>query len=144
MASEAKSKRPILIDEKDGECEICAGWNSLPRETRNGRLYRTCYECKKQIGNYQNMNGAGFRSPSPHHWHIELIVTTHGGEPFTGKRPYYSELCLECYWKAWGETYPDHDYPPPPMELVQPQKPPRGSLSTEEMLRPVIGDVIEE
>jgi len=71
------------------------------------------------------MNGAGFRAPKPHHWHIELMATTHGGDPFAGKRPYYEELCLECYWNAWEEANPGMPFPHPPMQLVQPEAPPR-------------------
>jgi hypothetical protein len=67
------------------------------------------------------MNGAGFRSPKPHHWHIELIATTHGGDDFAARRPYFSELCLDCYWEACEAA--GLEFPPAPMELVQPEPP---------------------
>lgn len=110
--------RPELINEQMGPCPHCAVWLALGNRDEAGRLVRHCCRCEKEIGLYQNMNGAGFRAPEAHHYHGEMIATTHGGDPFSGWRPYFEELCLECYWDAWQVAYPNEPFPTPPMRIV--------------------------
>ncbi len=113
-------KRPELRDEQDGPCDLCAPWLSRPRGT--------CHRCNDPIGIYENMGGAGFQSPRPHHFHLEPILDV------IGRRPVFEELCLDCYREAWHAAYPGEPYPPAPRQLTEPKLPP-------EIISPVIGTV---
>jgi hypothetical protein len=82
--------RPILIDEKDGACNICASH-------QQGK----CDECGKAIPVYENMSGNGFQSPLPSHFHLEMVSGVQG------RRAKFAELCLACHKKAYKKAYPD-------------------------------------
>lgn len=90
--------RPVLIDPADGPCEICASWVQTERP-------RKCNRCGGGIGIYENMRGAGFTNPKPHHFHLVPVV----GIP--GREAIHEELCLSCYHEAFREAYPDAELP---------------------------------
>jgi hypothetical protein len=91
----ATSDRPILIDDRDGPCEICA-------KHKDG----ICDKCKKKIPEYENMAGNGYQSVTPTHFHITSL------EGITGRRSKHAELCVTCYQKHRAEIYPNEKWKP--------------------------------
>ena len=86
--------RPILIDQADGACELCAVHKS-----------GTCDHCGEKIISGEWMAGNGYQSPKPHHFHIKPVLGLQGREAV------FSELCLGCYRLAHKEAYPDLELP---------------------------------
>jgi hypothetical protein len=99
--------RPILIDEQsDGPCEACSHWAAeCPVGSSEGRYLCRCFRCNNTVLRYENMNGFGFQSPRPHHYHIEPIPVE-GGQALVGRRAVFETLCADCYLEAFGEAYP--------------------------------------
>lgn len=94
---EASADRPILIDEKDGRCELCA-------EHSDGK----CDVCGKKLDPKDpEMKGHGYQSVRPTHYHLEVI----GGEGLMapGRRSMFAELCYKCHRadrkKVYGADY---------------------------------------
>jgi len=113
--------RPILVDPADGPCEICAAWEASLTAMRqklgprvDGRPPRPCARCGELVGVYENMFGAGFRSPRPHHFHLGAVEGT--GVP--GRVGMFEELCWDCYTKAFAEAYPNATCPDAPRQMM--------------------------
>ena len=85
----AVTRRPILIDESDGRCEICAAHEP-----------GLCDLCKEAIPVYENMGGSGYCSPKPSHYHLVMVEGT------PGRSARLEELCLDCYRQRHAEAYP--------------------------------------
>lgn len=103
MAKKAKAEtvkpadavaRPVLVDEQDGACELCAAHEA-------GK----CDGCGKQIPVYENMGGNGYRSPRPTHYHLRAVLGVNGREAVFG------EYCVACYRQAYKEAYPKEKVP---------------------------------
>jgi len=100
--------RPVLIDERDGACEICAKWRDKPAPSEHDKpasTLRRCNECDNDIPQYLNMAGSGFQSPGPHHYHLRGVLGINGRESI------FSELCVECYLDAFKDKYPKSPLP---------------------------------
>lgn len=82
--------RPVLIDERDGPCELCAS-----------RKRQFCAECGIAIPVYENMGGNGFQSVMPDHFHLRPI------EGLSGREAKFKELCLACYQAHRKQVYPN-------------------------------------
>lgn len=97
--------RPILIDEADGPCEICAEWAAGKHVLdENGKFlgYR-CDECKQLIKPFNPVvDPRGSHSVNHHHFHVVGVGTA--GSP--GRRGIVQELCLPCYVKHRQKIYP--------------------------------------
>jgi len=91
--------RPVLIDEQDGACEICAGWRE------NTTAGRSCNACGDTLEQYLNMQGNGFQSPVPHHFHLRPVLGVNGRESI------FAEYCVDCYLDAFKEKYPKAPLP---------------------------------
>lgn len=93
--------RPILIDEADGKCEICLGWHEL---NPAGSKVRHCVVCHEAVNSLQEMQGNGYQSPRPDHFHLKATLGLNGREAI------FSELCFKCYCdtyeRAYGRPYP--------------------------------------
>ena len=89
--------RPLIIDLADGACDIC----------KNHRPF-FCDRCGTQIKNYREMNGSGFQSVAPTHFHITSVVG------YKGKEAKYAELCYRCYIFEFAEKYPEVTVPEEP------------------------------
>lgn len=100
--------RPILIDQADGPCEICA--DRVTANEKAGR--RLCTRCGAGFLNYQNMGGNGFQSVKPHHYHLEPVEGT------MGRRCVWDELCHECHVRDRQEAYPGIPVPALPLVVV--------------------------
>ena len=88
--------RPILIDENDGLCEICAAHRSFH-----------CDRCGKVVDPRDvNMGKAGYQSVRPSHFHLVQI----NGIP--GRRGIFEELCYGCHradrFAVYGEALSDN------------------------------------
>lgn len=79
--------RPVLIDEADGACEICAEWSGKPG---------CCKACGEALP-----EGRGIESCVPHHFHLTVI---NGSCP--GRRGIPQELCKECAIALRLKVYP--------------------------------------
>jgi hypothetical protein len=83
--------RPIIIDVNDGPCELCAAQQA-----------GVCYHCRVPIPNYENMNGSGYQSIRPTHYHIEMNMAI---STLPIRRSFPVELCRECYRREWTYVY---------------------------------------
>jgi hypothetical protein len=108
--------RPTLIDEgADGPCEICASWRALNQFRPAGK--RLCEQCMGPLPVLPELEGHGYRSAAPHHFHIRPV----GG--VTGRECVWQELCFACFLATWRAAHPGLDYeaanapPKPPPKL---------------------------
>lgn len=92
--------RPTLIDEQDGKCPICSGWDELKV---NGKH---CADCKQLIPDMLNMGSNGYESPKPDHFHLRPVMG------ISGRESMMAELCADCYLVRFSEAYPENDLPP--------------------------------
>lgn len=95
--------RPVLVDEADGPCEICADWAARKR-TEAGRH---CDACGVAIPVLLNMFGNGYDSVRPHHFHLRGIGPS--GTP--GRAAVHRELCTDCYRLDFAAAYPGATVP---------------------------------
>lgn len=93
--------RPVLIDEADGPCDICKEWKSL---NNNENKVRVCIQCKEPVNGLKEMQGNGYQSPKPNHFHLKATLGINGREAI------FSELCFKCYCNSYQEAY-DKPYP---------------------------------
>lgn len=100
-------KRPVLIDEQDGKCEICAEWQAL-NSSENKTRY--CVTCKEPVSSLTEMQGNGYQSPRPNHFHLKATLGLNGREAI------FSEHCYGCYCALYKEVY-NKPYPPAVSEL---------------------------
>ncbi len=89
--------RPTIIDLADGACEICKKHQPF-----------FCDRCGTKIKNYREMNGSGFQSVIPTHFHITSV------SGYEGKEAKYAELCYRCYVLDFATQYPEVTVPEEP------------------------------
>jgi len=77
----------LIHNMNTGPCTLCAPQPVFPHK---------CNLCGTQIHYTETMRGNGYSSPTPHHYHDD-----HGL-----KSCIFSELCADCYRKAFAESYP--------------------------------------
>ena len=97
-AAAAQSKappRPAIIDENDGPCEVCS---SQVRGTCN-KCGRKDLHCGIHNDHTKHLDGAGFQSPKPSHYHLVPV------EGVNGRRAHWAELCYNCYKGEYVEVY---------------------------------------
>ena len=111
-------RRPLIIDENDGPCEICAARrNGVCDECGlDGRKCIEACEAKcasgdrrehQSIGlmrgvhsdNTKHVGASGFESPRPSHYHLTPILGVNG------RRAHWGELCYDCYRSAYITEY---------------------------------------
>lgn len=95
--------RPIIIDERDGACEICADWRTKPEGFEGNAHF--CNKCKEQLPQMLNMQGNGYLSPRPDHFHLRPVLGINGREAL------YAELCADCYLDIFKEVNPNAPLP---------------------------------
>jgi hypothetical protein len=103
----APSPRPVLIDQADGPCEICAEWakRKYVQVAANGKI-RYDYRCDGCDGIIPNVgppaNGRGIQACVPHHFHLRGV----GPSGVPGREGVFQELCLDCAIKMRLKVYP--------------------------------------
>jgi hypothetical protein len=97
--------RPLLIDEQDGPCDLCASWaaNKMGVDPDTGATYRRCDGCGGRIPVLPQMQGLGYASVTPHHYHLRGL----GPSRIPGRAGVFTELCPTCYAAHRHQVYPD-------------------------------------
>ena len=95
-ASRPSFERPLIIDENDGPCEICAA--------KTNGVCGLCGRdkdlmCGVHSDNTKNVESGGFQSPRPSHYHLTPI------DGINGRRAYWAELCYKCYQAEYKAVY---------------------------------------
>lgn len=94
--------RPTLIDESDGKCPICAGWEAHKYGTDGeGHTVYHCDNCGCDLPLTPMTGGRGIQGVAPHHYHLRMI---NGTAP--GREGIHQELCLECAIALRLKVYP--------------------------------------
>lgn len=92
-----EAERPILIDEKDGICELCAKHDDGQCDVCGGSL----------TTKDPSMGTSGYQSVLPTHFHLEMVGGEGGKAP--GRNGKYAELCYKCHRadrkRVYGSDY---------------------------------------
>lgn len=110
-AQQEVERTRMARQQEKGRCPICREREAKKKVVSpSGRVYRRCDKCGKGIPRIPQMQGAGFESHQPDHFHQTRIdIGGRKSQPLSDA--VMLELCYECYLKDFAEAYPGEPLP---------------------------------